>query len=74
MSNQFIANPDVLKASRKQRIAIYVCGLLGFIFTIELDYIVALKTQTSCSNYYDSFTVNVLAESIAVFIFFKSFL
>ncbi len=57
--------------SRMQRRAIYILGIAGFALTIGLDLIVAIKTQQSCSNYYGSFTINVLFESIAVFTWFK---
>ena len=46
-------------------------GIVGFVFTIVMDMIVALKTQTYCGNYYGNFNVNILFESIAVFTAFK---
>lgn len=46
-------------------------GVFGFITTIGLDLIVALKKQTACSNYYGNFTINVLLEALAVFTLFK---
>ena len=59
------------KINKKQRIIIYILGLLGFAFTVGMDSLVALKTQKYCDNYYGAFTVNVLFESIAVFTWFK---
>lgn len=60
-----------ISITKKQQTIIYILGLLGFVCTIGLDLLVALKTQTSCSNYYDNFTVNVLLEAMAVFTWFK---
>lgn len=57
--------------SKRQRTIIYVLGILGFTFTVVMDLIVALKTQSGCQNYYGNFTVNVLFEAIAVFTWFK---
>lgn len=62
---------DRTELKKRQRIGIYVLGLLGAIFTILADAIVAVKTQTYCSNYYSYFSVNVLLETIAVFTLFK---
>lgn len=57
--------------SKRQRIIIYVLGIIGFTFTVVIDLIVALKTQVPCSHYYGNFTVNILFEAVAVFTWFK---
>ncbi len=57
--------------NKKQRIIIYILGLLGFVFTIGMNSLVSLRTQMHCANYYGNFTVNVLFESIAVYTWFK---
>ncbi|MCM1143579.1 MAG: acyltransferase [Blautia sp.] len=57
--------------SKKQRMIIYLLGLAGFILTITLSLSITLKTQQPCGQYYGNFTVNVLMESIAVFVWFK---
>lgn len=57
--------------SKRQRIIIYVLGILGFTFTVVVDLIVAIKTQVYCDHYYGYFSVNVLFEAIAVFTWFK---
>lgn len=62
---------DNIALNKKRRIVVYVMGLLGFGSTIVLDLIVALKTQKYCDNYYGNFTINVLLEALAVFIWFK---
>lgn len=64
----YINKTDLIK---RQRIMIYVLGILGFMFTVMMDLIVAFKTKEPCSNYYGNFTVNVLFEAIAVFTWFK---
>lgn len=57
--------------NKRQRLMIYVMGAFGFVATIGLDLVVALRTQTFCDNYYGNFTVNVLLEALAVFTWFK---
>lgn len=57
--------------TRRQRLVVYALGVLGFAFTVMMDLIVALRTQTCCSHYYSNFTVNVLLEAVAVFTWFK---
>lgn len=60
-----------VRLSKKQRCYIYILGVIGFVLTIVLDLVVALKTQTCCKNYYGYFTINVMLESVAVFTIFK---
>ncbi len=60
-----------INIDKKNRIIIYCFGLIGFLLTIFLNLIVALKTQSYCDHYYDNFTINVLLEGLAVFVFFK---
>lgn len=60
-----------IEFNKKQRKIIYILGCLGFIFTIVMDSFVALKNQQYCSNYYNNFMINVMMESIAIFVFFK---
>ena len=62
---------NIISLSKKQRILIYIIGLLGFISTIELTLIVTLRTQVLCANYYNYFSINVLFEALAVFVWFK---
>lgn len=58
--------------TEQQKHWVYMIGIAGFISTILLDWIVALKIQQPCGNYYGNFSVNVLAESVAVFVWFKN--
>lgn len=58
-----------IEFNKKQRKIIYILGCLGFIFTIVMDSFVALKNQQYCSNYYNNFMINVMMESIAIFVF-----
>lgn len=57
--------------SKRLRLMIYVMGGMGFIVTIGLDLLVALRMQKCCSHYYGNFTVNVFFEALAVFTWFK---
>ena len=57
--------------SRKQRRLLYLAGAAGFVFTAGISACVSLKTQVSRGTYYDDFTVNVLLESVAVFLLLK---
>lgn len=54
-----------------KRIAVYILGLLGFAFTIIVDLVLALKTQTPVQTYYDNNYINVMLEAVAVFVLFK---
>ena len=60
-----------IELSRRQRIAIYLLGILGALTTILLDLSVALRTQQPCDNYYGQFTLGALLESLAIFTFFR---
>ena len=60
-----------IELSRRQRITIYLLGILGALTTILLDLSVALRTQQPCDNYYGQFTLGALLESLAIFTFFR---
>lgn len=57
--------------SKQQRAVIYLIGITGFVLTIGLDLFASFKVQKPWGNYYGYFNVNVLFESIAVFIWFR---
>lgn len=57
--------------TKQQRLIIYLLGLVGFGATIGLEALAAHKLQKPDGNYYGNMTVNVLLESIAVFVWFK---
>ena len=69
----FVAGFYLSKAelSRKTRTAIYWLGALGFLSTIFLDAFYSIRRETPMEYYYDSYTVNVLLESVAVFVWFR---
>lgn len=62
---------DKYELNKKSRIYIYILGICGACATILLEMAITIKTQTNCENYYGYFTVNVLLESIAIFVLFK---
>ena len=57
--------------SKEQRRIIYAAGILGFAVTIVLSSLASLRAQAPNENYFDSFTVNILLECVAVFVWFK---
>lgn len=57
--------------SKKQRMTVYLLGGGGFALTVALALTAALKAQQPCGNYYGNFTVNVLLESVGIFVWFK---
>lgn len=57
---------------KKKRILIYILGIVGFIFTVVVDWIVAMKTQTPTGTYYGDTCVNVLFEAVAIFELYKN--
>lgn len=62
---------DKISISAKHRKYLYILGIIGFVSTILLDAACAIKTQKACVKYYSYFRLNVLLESIAVFVWFK---
>ncbi len=61
----------VTNINRKNRIIIYILGILGLALTVFLQVALALKIQNRHQNYYDVFTINVLPVCIAIFVWFK---
>lgn len=57
---------------KKIRFIIYIAGFFGAMFTAFMTSWISLRTAQPCSNYYDSFSVNVLMQSIALFVLFKN--
>lgn len=62
---------SVIDISRGHRVLIYIAGIIGAVFTAGMNALVARMTGDFCGNYYGYFYINVLAESVAVFILFK---
>ena len=60
-----------VELDKRQRAAIYVLGLIGFVFTVVMTSVVSLRAQKCDGYYYGNFTVNVLCEVLAVFTWFK---
>lgn len=60
-----------IKIIKKKRIYIYLLGIIGTTITITLDAYLSLKKQIPVSTYYGNFCVNVLMQSIAIFVFIK---
>lgn len=58
--------------SKKNSIVIYVLGIIGFISTIALSLLISRKTQEANSIFYDNLSLNVMLESVAVFILAKN--
>lgn len=57
--------------NKTKRIAIYVFGLIGFILTIFMSKYTTLKFQTLNETYYQNFMINVLFETLGIFVLFK---
>ena len=57
--------------SKRTRGLIYLLGVLGGVSTIGLETLSAIKTQAAIGTYYGYFNVNVLLESLAVYVWFK---
>lgn len=57
--------------SKRSRIVIYALGILGCLITIGLESYLAMSKQKADGTYYGYFTINVLLESMAVFVWFK---
>lgn len=61
-----------LEFTKKQRIIIYVLGILGFLFTILANSAISLRCGRAVENYYNTFTVNVWLECVSLFVLFKN--
>lgn len=57
--------------SKKARGVVYLCGLAGFAATLLLSAYLTIKLQVPVDHYYGHFTINVLLESLAVFVWFR---
>lgn len=62
-----------LELNQKQRTAIYLAGLCGFLFTIILSWALAIKMQTPLETYYSNTCINVFLEDVAVFTFVRKY-
>lgn len=62
-----------LELNQKQRTAIYLAGLCGFLFTIILSWTLAIKMQTPLETYYSNTCINVFLEDVAVFTFVRKY-
>ncbi len=60
--------------SRRGRIWVYALGAAGFAATILLTWAVSVQAQAPVNRFYDYFTLNVLFESLAVFVFFRQWM
>ena len=63
---------ESINLSKRQRGIIYLLGVIGFTSTIVLSAITSIKWHTPNEYYYGYFTINVLLESIAVYVWFKN--
>lgn len=60
-----------ISIAKRKRIVVYILGFIGLAFTIGMDSFLAIRFQHPCDNYYSIFAINVLLQSVAVFIWFK---
>lgn len=57
--------------TKKQRNLIYILGVIGFLSTVLLNAFAGWKSNEISKNYLYTFTINVLLESIGVFVWFR---
>lgn len=60
-----------ISLSKKQRIIIYILGAIGCCATFLGTWIISKRNGSAYEGVYNNFTINVLLESIAVFVFAK---
>lgn len=60
-----------MELDKKSQYIIYLIGLIGFLSTIIISSIMASKRELAVPDYYDYFSLNVLMESIGIFVWFK---
>lgn len=68
MLGYFFSTKEISKC---HRCFIYLLGILGFILTVLLNTSVSMRMGYPVNNYQDSFAINVLFTSIAVFVWIK---
>ncbi len=56
---------------KKSRYVIYGLGILGFVSTFLLTEFSSVRMETPIGDYYSYFSLNVLLESMAVFVWFR---
>lgn len=57
--------------SKKEQVAIYILGILGFILTPKITLIKSMIENKIVTDYYTPFNINILLQSMAVFVFGK---
>ena len=57
--------------SKKNRIIIYILGIMGFAATAVLTLILSNKAQTTNDVFYDYNCMNVVLQSVAIFVFVR---
>lgn len=57
--------------NKTARIVVYLFGAAGFLATIAITYVLTLEKGEPVTTYYNHFKINVLLESIGVFVFCK---
>lgn len=60
-----------MELQKRNRLLTYALGILGGILTIVLTVLASMKARNPVENYYGHFEINVLLESIGIFIWFK---
>lgn len=58
--------------SQGMRIAIYILGIAGAVFTVLMTETASLKYNEANTHYYGNFNLNILFMAVAVFTFFKA--
>ena len=64
----FLAQTEFTKRQRK---IIYLLGVCGFLVSVLFNAAAGWRLNTNSTNYLQTFTINVLLESVSVFVFFK---
>ena len=62
---------NTIRLDKRQRGLIYFLGALGFLLTLFLQIVVALKAQETSGRYAGYLSMSVLPTALAVFVFFK---
>lgn len=62
---------DKIELSRRKRFVIYILGVASYFATVFTTHIASQAASSPNGHYYTEFTLNTLAQSIAIFVFFK---
>lgn len=57
--------------SQNRRVALYILGIMAFVVTVVMTRVCSIQSQKLYDGFYNGFSINVLLESVSLFVFAK---